>query len=355
MGKELLKRLSEVNGVPGNEYQVSKLIEGEIKPLVNEILKDNIGSLVGVKTGTGPNILIGGHMDEVGLMVTQITKDGFIKFQTLGGWYSQVMLAQEWVITTNKKELVIGVTGSKPPHIIPLDQRSKAASIDDMYLDIGVSSKEEAVKLGIEAGNMITPLQEFKVLGNENYLLGKAWDNRIGSAVVIEVLKNLKNVNLDNNLFGAFTVQEEVGLRGAKTTSHMVEPKIAFAIDTGLGNDVPGSVSEEQSLGKGPQILLYDGGLVAHRGLRKFVIDVAKELEIPYQEGFIKGGRTDAGEMHLAHHGAAALSICIPTRYMHSHTSIIHYEDYQNTVKLMTEVIKRLDEKTVNQILFDFN
>ena len=354
MGKELLKKLSEANGVPGNEYEVAKLIEKEIKGNVDEIKRDNIGSVIGVKKGKGPNILIGGHMDEVGLMVTQITKDGFIKFQTLGGWYSQVMLAQEWEITTNNNDKIIGVTGSKPPHIIPVEKRNQAVSIDDMYLDIGVSSKEEAIQLGIEPGNMITPVQQFRELGNKNYLLGKAWDNRIGSAVVIEVLKNLKDEKLNNNLFATFTVQEEVGLRGARTASYVVNPQIAFAIDTGLGNDVPGSVSEEQSLGKGPQILLYDGGLIAHRGLRKFVIDVAKELNIPYQEGLIQRGRTDAGEMHLAHSGAAALSICIPTRYMHSHTSIIHYEDYQNTIKLMTEVIKRLDEKTVNKILFDF-
>ncbi|HHX79429.1 MAG TPA: M42 family metallopeptidase [Acholeplasmataceae bacterium] len=353
MSKELLKKLSEVNGVPGNEYLVANTILEEVKPLVDVVNKDNLGSLIAVKGNNGPNVMIGGHMDEVGLMVTSITKEGFIKFQTLGGWYSQVMLAQEWTITTEKGE-VIGVTGSKPPHILSAEERSKAANIDDMFLDIGVSNREEAEALGIKPGDMITPVQQFRELGNKNYLLGKAWDNRIGSAVVIEVLRALENEKLSNNLHGVFTVQEEVGLRGAKTSSYMVEPKIAFAIDTGLGNDVPGSKSEEQSLGKGPQILLYDGGLIAHKGLRNFVIEVAKEEGIPYQEGLIKGGRTDAGMMHLSHHGAAALSICIPTRYMHSHTSIIHYEDYLNTIKLMVAVIKKLDEKTVDKILFNF-
>lgn len=352
MSKKLLKKLTEANGVPGNEHEVRRLIESETKDLNVKVLRDNIGSLILNKENNGPNILIGGHMDEVGFMVKSITKEGFIKFQTLGGWYSQVMLAQEWQITT-KKGIIIGVTGSKPPHIIPLEQRKNAANIDDMFLDIGVSSKEEAIEAGIEIGNMITPLQEFKELTNKNYLLAKAFDNRIGSAVVIEVLRNLEKEKVNNNLFGAFTVQEEVGLRGARTSSYIVEPEIAFAIDTGLGNDVPGSVSEEQTLGKGPQILLFDGGLIAHKGLRDFVINVAKELEIPYQEGVINGGRTDAGEMHLAHNGAAALSICIPTRYMHSHTSIVHYEDYLNTIKLVTEVVKRLDEKVVNSILFD--
>lgn len=353
MKKELLKKLSEVNGVPGNEYKVAKLIEAEIKPFVEELSYDNLGSLITKKGNQGPNIMLAGHMDEVGMMVKSITKDGFIKFQTLGGWYSQVMLAQEWEVTTDNGP-VIGITGSKPPHILSAEERKQPVKIDNMFLDIGVSSKEEAEALGVEPGNMITPVQSFRELGNKDYLLGKAWDNRIGSAVVIEVMKELEKEKISNNLFGVFTVQEEVGLRGAKTSSYVVEPKIAFAIDTGLGNDVPGSKSEEQTLGKGPQILLYDGGLIAHKGLRKFVIDVAKENNIPYQEGVINGGRTDAGAMHLAHSGAAALSICIPTRYMHSHTSIIHYQDYLNTVKLMVAVIKKLDENTVNKILFDF-
>ena len=218
-----------------------------------------------------------------------------------------------------------------------------------MYLDIGVSSKEEAIDLGVEPGNMITPHSEFRVLGNNKYLLGKAWDNRIGSAVVVEVLKRLKEQ--PNQLFGTFTVQEEVGLRGAKTSSYVVAPEIAIAIDTGLANDVPGGDSTEQSLGKGPQILLFDAGLVPHQALRKFVIETAKEENIPYQEAYISVGRTDAGHMHLSHQGAAGLSICIPTRYMHSHTSIIHYDDYENAVKLVLAVIKKLDRKTVDQIL----
>lgn len=350
MKNDFLKKLTELDGIPGQEVQVSKFIENEIKPYADFIEHDHLGSLIAIKGEIGPRIMIGGHMDEVGLMVTEITKEGFVKFQPIGGWFSQVMLAQVWKITT-KKGIVYGVTGSKPPHIIPLEDRKKAIDIEQMYLDIGVDSKQEALELGIMPGDMITPNSEFKVLGNGKYLLGKAWDNRIGSAVVVEVLKNLKNN--PNQVFGAFTVQEEVGLRGAKTASYIAAPDIAFAIDTGLGNDVPGGISNEQSLGKGPQILLFDGGLIGHKTLRNFVIEVAKENKIPYQEGFIKGGRTDAGHFHLAHHGAASLSICIPTRYMHSHTSIIHRDDFENTVKLMTLVIEKLNKETVEKILFD--
>ena len=346
---ELLKKLSLVAGVPGNEKKVSELISHEIKPFVDELTYDNLGSVIGQKGHQGPRVMIAGHMDEVGLLVTQITKDGFVKFQTLGGWFSQVMLAQVWEIHT-KKGIVLGVTGVKPPHIIPADKRNVAIDIQTMYLDLGVSSKEEAEKLGVEPGNMVVPRGSFEVLGNDKYLLGKAWDNRIGSAVVIEVLKRLEG-ELSNQLFATFTVQEEVGLRGAKTSSYAVAPEIAIAVDTGLANDVPGGDASEQSLGKGPQILLYDAGLVPNQALRKFVIDVAKEENILYQEAFITGGRTDAGHMHLAHQGAASLSIGIPTRYMHSHTSIIHYDDYENTVKLMVAVLKKLDRQAADQIL----
>ena len=347
---KVLKKLSTLPGVPGNEKKVSQYIVSEIKEHVDEIKFDNLGSVIGLKGNKGPRVMIAGHMDEIGLLVTQITKEGFVKFQTLGFWFSQVMLAQVWQIST-KKGIVYGVTGVKPPHFIPKDKKNQAIPIDTMYLDIGVSSKNEAIELGVEPGNMVTPHTEFRVLGNQKYLLGKAWDNRIGSAVVIEVLKRLKDQ--PNQLFGTFTVQEEVGLRGAKTSSYVVEPEIAIAVDTGLANDVPGGEACEQSLGKGPQILLYDGGLVPNQALRRFVIETAKEENIPYQEAFIVGGRTDAGNMHLAHQGAAGLSIGIPTRYMHSHTSIIHYDDYENTVKLVLAVIKKLDRKTVDKILND--
>jgi len=345
----LLQKLSTVAGVPGNEKNVSQLIVSELQGHVDHITYDNLGSVIALKGHQGPKVMIAGHMDEVGFFVTQITKEGFVKFQTLGGWFSQVMLAQVWEIHT-KKGVVLGVTGVKPPHIIPADKKNVAIDIATMYLDLGVTSKEEAEKLGVEPGNMVVPHSEFNVLGNEKFLLGKAWDNRIGSAVVIEVLKRLGQHEV-NQLFGTFTVQEEVGLRGAKTSSHVVAPEIAIAVDTGLANDVPGGEAAEQALGKGPQIFLYDAGLVPHQALRQFVVSVAKEEHIPYQEPFLTGGRTDAGHMHLAHQGAASLSIGVPTRYMHSHTSIIHYDDYENTVKLMVAIIKRLDQQTVNRIL----
>lgn len=347
---EILKELSLLPGVPGQEKMVRDYIKHQLKDVADEMIVDNLGSLIALKKQDGPKVMIAGHMDEVGLLVTQITDDGFIKFQTLGGWFSQVMLAQVWDIHT-PKGIITAVTGVKPPHIIPADKRKEAIQIDSMYLDMGVSSKKEAMDLGVLPGQMITPHSEFKVLGSGKHLLSKAWDNRIGSAVVMEVLKRLDQS--PNQLFATFTVQEEVGLRGAKTSSYVAHPEIAIAVDTGLANDVPEGDKEQQSLGKGPQILLYDAGLVPSQKLRRFVIEVAKAENIPYQEAFITGGRTDAGHMHLAHDGALGLSIGIPTRYMHSHTSIIHYDDYENTIKLILAVVKKLDRKTVDELLED--
>ncbi|MDL2292631.1 M42 family metallopeptidase [Acholeplasma sp. OttesenSCG-928-E16] len=346
-----LKNLTMLSGVPAYEKEVSNYIKSEIKNYVSEVSYDNLGSLIASKKGNGPTIMISAHMDEIGLMITEISKDGFLKFTPLGGWFSQVMLAQLWQINT-KKGIVYAVSGVKPPHLIPADKRKDAIPIDQMYLDIGVNSKEGAIELGIELGNMVTPVTEFKELGNGDYLLGKAFDDRIGCAVAMAILKDLDEH--PNNLYASFTTQEEVGLRGAKTSSYVINPKIAFAIDSGVGNDVPGgnlSSDSQVKLGAGPQIHLSDGGLIAHQGLRKFVIDVAKELNIPYQEPYLVSGATDAGAIHVAHDGAAALSIGIPTRYMHSHTSIVHKDDYFNAIKLLTEVIKRLDDQKVKEIL----
>lgn len=350
--KSLIKQLqvlSELNGAPAHERHVAHYLYEQSKPYADEVFKDNLGSVIARKGTQGPKIMIAGHMDEVGLLVTKITSEGFIKFQTLGGWFSQVMLAQSWQIVTSKG-IVYGVTGVKPPHLIPLADRSKAIEIKSMYIDIGVKSKQEAEKLGVKIGDYIVPDTQFRVLGDGKHLVGKAWDNRSGSAVVLEVLKALKGH--PNTVFGAYTVQEEVGLRGAKTATYKVTPDIAIAIDTGVGNDVPGGEKEEQTLGAGPQIVVYDAGLIAHKELRDFTIDLAKKNDIPYQESYVERGQTDAGAMHIAHQGAASIAICIPTRYMHSHISMIHIDDVLNTIKLVTKLIEALNQKTVDTLIY---
>ena len=343
-----LKKLTQLPGIPGHESRIKSFLKDDISAYTDSILEDNLGSLIGVKGNKGPKIMIAGHMDEIGLIVSSITKEGFLKFQTVGGWFSQVMLAQLWDIHTDQGT-IIGVTGTKPPHIIPLEERSKAISIESMYIDIGVSSKEEAMEKGVKLGQMITPHNDFYDMANPKYMLAKAFDNRIGVYIVTELLKTL--TPKQSQFFGTFTVQEEVGLRGAKTSSYMVNPDIAISIDTGVGGDTPGGDANEQTLGKGPQIYLFDRTTIGHPKLRQFMIDLAEKNDIPYQQPFIARGGTDAGNMHLAHDGAPAVSLGIPTRYMHSHYSIVHKDDVENAIKLLKLVVENLNDDALNDIL----
>lgn len=352
----MLKDLTDAKGIPGNEREVREVMKKYIAPYADEVTTDGLGSLIAKKVGKeeGPKIMVAGHLDEVGFMVTQIDDKGFIRFQPVGGWWSQVMLAQRVTIVTSKGD-VTGVIGSKPPHILPPELRKKPVEIKDMFIDIGATSREEAMEFGVRPGDQIVPYFEFTVLKNEKMLLAKAWDNRIGCAIAIDVLKNLKDVDHPNVVYGVGTVQEEVGLRGARTSSHLIEPDIAFGVDVGIAGDTPG-VSEKEAqgkMGKGPQIILYDASMVSHKGLRDFVINVADELNIPYQFDAIPGGGTDSGAIHLTANGVPALSITIATRYIHSHAALLHRDDYENTVKLITEVIKRLDKETVHKITFE--
>jgi len=352
----MLKELTDAKGVPGNEKEAREVMEKYITPYADEVTTDRLGSLIAKKVGKadGPKIMVAGHLDEVGFMVTQIDDKGFIRFQTLGGWWGQVMLAQRVTIVTKKGDIT-GVIGSKPPHILPPEVRKKPVEIKDMFIDIGASSREQAMEWGVRPGDSIVPYFEFTVMNNKKMLLAKAWDNRIGCAIAIDVLKQLKDASHPNVVYGVGTVQEEVGLRGAKTCANLIEPDIAFAVDVGIAGDTPG-VSEKEAMGKlgaGPQIVLYDATLVSHRGLRELVVDVAEELNIPYQFDAIPGGGTDAGAIHLTANGVPALTIAIPTRYIHSHAAMLHRDDYENTVKLLVEVIKRLDEAKVKEITFD--
>ncbi|MGE7113311.1 M42 family metallopeptidase [Lysinibacillus sp. NPDC047702] len=354
---QMFKDLTDANGIAGNERAPREVMKKYIAPYADSVETDNLGSVIAKKVGdeNGPKIMVAGHLDEVGFMITQIDDKGFIKFQTVGGWWSQVMLAQRVTITTRKGDEIIGVIGSKPPHILPADVRNKVVDIKDMFIDVGAASKEEVLEWGVRPGDMVTPYFEFNVMKNDKYLLAKAWDNRIGCAIAIDVMKALQNEKHPNILYSVGNVQEEVGLRGAKTATHKIQPDIGFAVDVGVAGDTPGVTAKESTskMGAGPQIVVYDASMVSHRGLREFVLDVADEHNIPYQFEAMAGGGTDAGSIHVTANGIPALSIGIATRYIHSHAGILQRDDYDNAVKLMVEVIKKLDRDAVNKIIFD--
>lgn len=353
----MFKELTDARGIAGNEKEARDVMTKYLKPYADKVENDNLGSVIAEKVGNpdGPKIMLAGHLDEIGFMITQIDDKGFLKFQTVGGWWSQVMLAQRVQIVTRKGETIVGVIGSKPPHILPASARKQPYEIKDMFIDIGASSKEEAESWGVRPGDMVTPYFEFTVMKNEKHLLAKAWDNRIGCAIAIEVLKGLKDEQHPNIVYSCGVVQEEVGLRGAKTATHKINPDIGFAVDVGIAGDTPGVTPKESNskMGDGPQIIIYDASMVAHRGLKDLVVDTAEENNIPYQYEAIPGGGTDAGSIHLTANGVPALSIGIATRYIHSHAGILHRDDFDNTVKLIIEVIKKLDRETVNNIIFD--
>lgn len=354
VNEELLIKLTEVNGIGGNERQVRQLFKEETKDQAEEYLQDGLGGIFAQHTGNpnGPRVMIAAHLDEVGFMVKEITDEGFIKFVPIGGWWSQVVLAQQVTVTTREGKTYHGVTGSKPPHVLTPEARKKPMEIKDIFIDLGASSKEEVLGWGIKPGDMITPYIETRRLNETPFLLGKAWDNRIGVAVAIEVLKNLAEEGHETVLFSGANVQEEVGLRGAKTATHMINPEISIALDTGTAGDTPGMTSSESmsKLGKGPQIIVYDASMIAHRGLREFVTDIAERENIPYQFEFIPGGGTDAGSQHLSLNGIPSIAITVPVRYLHSHTSVIHEDDYINMVRLVTAVVKELNSETIKQI-----
>ncbi len=353
---QMLIDLVTARGVPGNEEEVREVFKKYAEPHADEMLQDGLGSIIAKKQGpvTGPKIMFAGHMDEVGFMVSRITDEGFLKFQTLGGWWSQVLLGQQVEVKASSGDIYHGVIGCKPPHVLSKEVRDKPYKIEDMFFDIGATSADEVKEWGIRPGDMVTPYSPYRRLNDSKFLLAKAWDNRIGTAVAIEVFKNLSDQDLPNTIFSVANVQEEVGLRGAKTASNRINPDISFALDTGTAGDTPGMTPEESSstLGEGPQIIVYDASMIAHKALLNFVVDVAEELDIPFQYEFIPGGGTDAGAQHVSGHGVPSLAITVPTRYLHSHSSVIHEDDYHNTVKLVTEVVKRLDKDTVEKITY---
>ena len=349
---EMFKRLTEASGVPGYEGDVRNVIR-EYLADITTIETDKIGSIVCRKDGAceRPRIMLAGHMDEIGFMVKYITNKGFIKFSTLGGWWSHVLLAQRVVIKSRKGD-VVGVIGSKPPHILTGEERDKMVKIKDMYIDVGATKGDEVKEMGIQVGDAIIPVAPFKVMNNGKAFMGKAFDDRTGCAMFIGAIQQLAKEEHPNTVYGVGTVQEEVGLRGAKTSSWLVEPDVGFALEVGIAGDVPGVEKDQaqEKLGAGPVILFRDGSMIPNLKLRDFVVDTAKEMEIPIQFDMLEGGGTDAGAIHLHKLGVPSLVLSVPTRHIHSHIGIMQREDYENAVKLLVGVIKRLDANTVAKL-----
>ncbi len=349
---ELLRELSEASGVSGYEKEVREIFRSRLRK-VTTVEQDRLGSIVCRKDGTSktPRIMLAGHMDEIGFIVKLITDEGFIRISPLGGWWGHVMLAQRVVLKTLKGD-VFGIIGSKPPHILSEEERKKVQEPKDMYVDVGATSSDEVKSLGVRVGDPIIPVCPFTVLGTGKTYLGKAFDDRIGCGLVIDVITALAREKHPNTVYGVGTVQEEVGLRGARTSSWVVEPDVGLTLEVGVAGDVPDVKKEEAQarLGKGPVIIIRDGSMLPNLRLRDFVVETAEGLQIPYQFDFLERGGTDSGAIHLHRQGVPNLVIAVPTRHIHSHAGIMHRDDYDHAVRLVAEVIKGLDESTAARL-----
>lgn len=352
--QRLLKEITEASGVSGYEREVREIIRKHLSGITS-IEMDKLGSIICKKEGLSksPKIMLAGHTDEIGFMVKFITDEGFIKFSPLGGWWDQVILSQRVLIKTSKGD-ILGIVGSKPPHILSDDERGKVVKRSDMFIDVGATDGKEAKEeFGIRPGDPIIPISPFEVLKNGKNYLGKAWDDRVGCALFIDVIKQLAKEDHPNTVYGVGTVQEEVGLRGARTSAWAIQPDVGFALESSIAGDVPGVKKEESTdaLGKGPSILVYDASMIPNLKLRDLVINTAVEMEIPYQLSVMERGGTDAGAIHVTMQGVPSIVMGVPCRYIHSHAGIINRGDYDKTVKLLVGIIKKLDEQTVQTLI----
>ncbi|WP_091700287.1 M42 family metallopeptidase [Anoxybacillus pushchinoensis] len=351
MDLQLFQTLTELPGAPGNEHAVRAFMREQLQKYADDIVQDRLGSIFGVKRGkgNGPVVMVAGHMDEVGFMVTAITEQGMIRFQPLGSWWSQVLLAQRVHIITDHGP-VVGVIGSIPPHLLDEEQRKKPMDIKHMLIDVGADDRADAERMGIRPGQQIVPICPFTPMANGKKVMAKAWDNRYGCGLAIELLKELKDETLPNVLYSGATVQEEVGLRGAQTAATMIQPDIFFALDASPANDMTGDEKEFGHLGKGALVRIYDRTMITHRGMREFILDTAETHRIPYQYFVSPGGGTDAGRVHTVNSGVPSAVIGVCARYIHTHASIVHIDDYEAAKQLLVALVKQCDRATVDAI-----
>jgi endoglucanase len=349
--EKMLRDLSEAPGVSGYEEPAAQVFMQYLKPYVNELQRDHLGSVIGVKKGNAesPRVMIDAHLDEIGFMVKRIDENGFIKFFPLGWNFSQQLLDRRVVIHTRKGP-VLGVMNTGPD----IDE-NKIIPREDMWIDVGVENRVEAEALGIQPADPITHESKFTPLANRKFLLAKAWDDRIGLGVIIGVLKNLAKEKHPNTVFATGAVQEEITLSGAKTVVEAVKPDIAITLDIDVTSDLPAYTSADYAqpvLGKGVVLILHTSEMLPHVKLRQWVQGIAEELKIPHQFMLEEGGGTDAGPIHKWNLGVPTLDLVIAQRYYHSANGIIHRDDYESAVRLITEIVKRLDKEALEKLRF---
>ena len=352
---QLLERISNVAGPPGAEEPVRALMVPIMKPLASKLTYDGMGSVIAQVGESGPRIMIDAHMDELGGMVRRVTPNGFLTMQMLGGWLDQALVDQRWIIL-GAKGPVHAVTGIRDIHVLPADDRNKVFPRDSLFLDVGANDAAGVAALGLSPGDPVVPDSPFAVMsgtinGSPNYL-GKAWDDRVGCAVLLEAMQRLSKLPHPNQLFFVATTQEEIGLRGAKTAADVVKPDIGLAIEGGIAGDTYlGHPEETQAkLGAGPGIFLYDTSALPNRKLVALVKQTAASKGIPLQLDLVQGYGDASSVMQESTGGVPTLNFVVPVRYTHAHNGILNRGDFDRMVELMVAVLEQLDAKTVEQL-----
>ncbi|KUK99944.1 MAG: Cellulase, partial [Methanoculleus marisnigri] len=339
MVKELLRKLSDAHGVSGCEGSIRDIIRAEVAGSVDEIREDSMGNLIAVKRGDDFSIMLAAHMDEIGLMVQYIDEKGFIRVVPIGGWFGPVLYTQR-VILHGKNGPVMGVLGAKPPHMLKEEERKKEIKIEDMFVDVGAASEDEVKSLGIEIGTPITIDREFTDLAG-NRVTGKALDNRVGVAMLIRALQRMES---PHTVYAVFTVQEEVGLKGAKVSAYSLNPDCAIATDVTIPGDHPGIEKKDASveMGRGPVVSIVNAsgrGLISDPRMVAWLRETAERKKIPCQVEVGTGGNTDATIIHLERGGIPSVPLSIAARYIHSPVEVVDIGDIEAAINLLVEAL----------------
>lgn len=348
---QLIKDLTELQGISGNEGRVRQYMKTAMEPLVDQIHQSPLGNLFGVrqnKDQEAPRLMLAAHMDEVGFMVSRITDQGLLAVQPIGGWNVYAISAQRFTLQTKKGDYVC-VSSAVAPHLLRGKEGGNQLKPADILFDAGFVSKEEAIEYGVRPGDAIVPQVETVKTANGKRLIAKAWDNRYGCALVIETLQAIKDKQIPSTLIAGASVQEEVGLRGIKGAVHQFQPDIFLAVDCSPANDSEGKKDAQGHLDQGFLLRMQDPGHISHRGLRDFILDTAISNHIPYQYYFSQGG-TDAGAAHLMNQGIPSGVIGVPGRYIHGHQTLFSIADYEAAKEMVQILIQKLDKSTIETI-----
>ena len=349
---KLYRDLVDLPGAPSFEKPVRDYMRKNLEPYVDEIIEDKLGSIFGVinKGSKGPKVMLAGHMDEVGAIVTGIEKSGLIKISNLGGVKGDVFLSQHFDLITDDLEKIPGVTASKPPHLSRgKNETPKPLLFTDLLVDIGADSKEHAIELGVKIAMQVIPRNDYTVSKDGKKFFSKAWDDRFGCGISLEVARDIKASDIDCELYVGATVQEEVGLRGAGTAANLIKPDVFLAVDCSPCQDSWGGDEVGGSIGKGFLLRFYDPSAIMHQGMKKFIRETAEANGIKFQYYKSMGG-TDAAKIQLSGEGVLVATIGMPARYIHSTTSMISIDDYKEVKKMVYTIIKMINNSIVEEI-----